>query len=147
MKRLIISIVIVLSISIFFTLGCNKLAIETALADFEDAVNNNSASDLEDVMSPDSNFYITGAFQQFLNDIFGGNTPVNYTNLDINVDGSNATVLPDATYAGFPNDVKFNMRKDESDSTFFSPSWKVYRYYDNDDFDLPVWQKLKVSSK
>ena len=46
MKRLIISIVIVLSISIFFTFGCNKLAIETTIADFETAVNDDNVNDI-----------------------------------------------------------------------------------------------------
>ena len=149
MKRLIISIVIVLSISIFFTLGCNKLAIETTIADFEDAVNDNNVNDIENIMSPDSNFSEAGTFQAFL-DYFIGLRLVNYTNLDIDIDGSNSRVLSDGTYVGLAVDVKFRMRKDESDSTFFSPSWKVYQYYDYGAFTEPddaVWQKLKVSSK
>ena len=151
MKRLIISIVIVLSISIFFTLGCNKLAIETTIADFETAVNDDNVNDIEDIMSPDSNMYQVGTFQGFL-DFFIGSRDVNYTNLDIDIDGSNSRVLADGTYNDglTPVDVKFRMRKDESDSTFFSPSWKVYQYYDWGNFTEPddaVWQKLKVSSK
>ena len=100
-------------------------------------------------LSPDSNFSEAGTFQAFL-DYFIGLRLVNYTNLDIDIDGSNSRVLSDGTYVGLAVDVKFRMRKDESDSTFFSPSWKVYQYYDWGNFTEPddaVWQKLKVSSK
>lgn len=149
MKRLIISIVIVLSISIFFTFGCDKLAIETAIADFESAVNDNNITDFKAVLSSESDFYITETWGDFLN-YFSDFDPVNYTNLDIDIDGSNSRVLSDGTYVGLAVDVKFRMRKDESDSTFFVPSWKVYQYYDYGAFTEPddaVWQKLKVSSK
>ena len=144
MKRLIIVGIILISIIIFAS--CDRIAIEDAVTTFENAVNDNSSTDMKNILSPDSQFYITAGWDAFLA-YFGGFTPVDYTNLDINIDSDNARVITDATYNEVPvsGGVKFRMRKDDSDSTFFKPSWKVYQYYDNgafvEDTDA-IWKKL-----
>jgi hypothetical protein len=144
MKRLIIIGIIAISFIIFAS--CDQMAIEDAINTFEDAVNDNSSTDMKNILSPDSQFYILGDWDVFLA-YFGGQRPVEYTNLDINQDGENARVLTDATYNAVPvtGGVKFRMRKDNSESTFFSPSWKVYQYYDFGNFvedTDAVWKKV-----
>ena len=144
MKRLIITGIIAISILIFAS--CDQMAIEDAINTFEDAVNDDSSSDMENILSPDSQQYILSDWDTFL-DYFDDQRPVDYTNLDINLDGENARVLTDATYSEVPvlGGVKFRMRKDQADSTFFMPSWKVYQYYDNGNFAEDtdaIWKKL-----
>jgi hypothetical protein len=147
MKRLIIIGIIVISFIIFAS--CDQMAIEDAIQTFEDAVNSNSDNEMKNILSPDSQQYIIGAWDIFQN-YFDGQRDVNYTNLEINmIDGENARVFTDATYSDIvpvPGGVKFRMRKDESDSTFFMPSWKVYQYYDNGNFvedTDAIWKKLR----
>ncbi len=144
MKRLIVSGIIAISILIF--MSCDQMAIEDAITSFESAVNDDSSADMENILSPDSEFYITEEWGAFL-DYFDGFRPVDYTNVDVNLDGDNARVTTDATYSGIevPDGVKFRMKKDDSDSTFFQPSWKVYQYYDNGSFvedTDAIWKKL-----
>ncbi len=144
MKKLIISGILAISILIF--ISCDRMAIEDAITTFESAVNDDSSTDMENILSPDSEMYILADWNYVL-DHFDGFRPVDYTNLDINIDGKNARVITDSTYDDVPVDggVKFRMRKDESNSTFFQPSWKVFQYYEHGNFveDTDAfWKKL-----
>ncbi len=143
MKRYVFPVLIAVICSML-ALGCAKVAIESAISDFEDAVNNDSTSEIQDVMSPDSDFYVTATFSEFL-DYFDGFRDVAYSNLDIEIDGRDATVYSDGTYnsGATPVDVLFWMRREEAFFAFLFPDYKVYRYYDFGDFSTPVWQKLK----
>jgi hypothetical protein len=155
MKKLIISGIIAISILIFFS--CDQMAIKSTISDFENAINDTdfivginaeNEQDIEDTLSPDSEFYVTGTFSDLLNH-FDGFSPVAFSNLNIDVDGSNADVNSDADLAGIAEDAKFVMRK-ESDSTFFSPEWKIKQYWDTNNLsgDLEfVWKKLQSQKK
>ena len=144
MKKLIISGILAISILIF--ISCDRMAIEDAITTFESAVNDDSSTDMENILSPDSEMYILADWDTFLA-YFDSFRPVDYTNVDVNLDGDNARVTTDATYSEVevPDGVKFRMKKDDSDSTFFQPSWKVYQYYDYGNFEEDtdaVWKKL-----
>jgi uncharacterized membrane protein YvbJ len=144
MKRFAMVLAIAV-ISPVFISGCAKMAIEKTISEFEDAVNNEDQKKLKDVMSPDSDFYVTATFQEFL-DYFDDFRDVNYKNLDIEVDGRDAEVYSDATYNSGNTRVTvlFWMRREEALFAFLFPDFKVYRYYDNlGDFSVPIWQKLK----
>ncbi|MFW6139557.1 MAG: hypothetical protein ACOC7U_10365, partial [Spirochaetota bacterium] len=94
MKKLFI---LLIGFSFFVFMGCSKIAIENTISDFEDAVNKNSTNDIKEVLSTESEMYITTAFDQFLS-YFDDFRNVNYSNLDINVDGGDGEVYADATY-------------------------------------------------
>ncbi|KPJ88588.1 MAG: hypothetical protein AMS17_04855 [Spirochaetes bacterium DG_61] len=138
MRRLLVPLLILSTV--FISLGCAKTAIKNTISDFEDAINDEYAPDLLDTLSPDSDFILsdpdaTGFLFYFQS---SGYIPVNYRNLDISVDGGDADVFSDGTYAGAPTDVKFWMRKEGG---LFSADWRVFRYYDNGDFSTPVWRR------
>jgi hypothetical protein len=141
MKRILVAVIIMLSLIVI--IGCNKRAIEDAISKFEDAVNANNVTEIEDVLSPDSDFYITGQFQAFL-DEFSGFTPLDYSGLDIDVDGDDADVDADASFIGLPEEnALFVMKKDDGESNFFDPVWKVKEYWDTRTGTLEfVWKKL-----
>lgn len=147
-----ISAVCILFILSLLAFGCsNEKAIEETLEDWEDAINEDDADALWDTVSPDSNFYDTQTSQQLL-DYFDGFTPVKYSDEDIDIDKPYADVLADATYAGVPvtgddGSVMFVMKKEEGFFSFLNPDWRVYKYYDNGEFDDPVWQKLQRMTK
>ncbi len=155
MNKLIISGIIALSILIF--ISCNQMAIESTISDFETAINDtdfaagitpNNTQDIKDTLSPDSEFYVTETFNALLLH-FDGFDPVGYSNLNIDVDGSNADVTADADLAGIPEDAKFVMRKDSA-STFFSPEWKIKQYWDTNNVSENlefVWKKLGGQKK
>ena len=148
MKKILILLIIITSIFLF---GCSKAAIENTINKFQDAVNNGDADALENVMSPDSDFYKTYTFDSFISDNFSGFTPLEYKNLDINIDSSSADVNADAYYLTDPlnpvkDDVLFVMRKVDNFFSFIFPEWKVYQYYDGGNFNRPndaVWRKIK----
>jgi len=149
MKRtgLIISIIVSL-FSAAILLGCADAAVETAISDFKNAVNANSASQIKNALSPESDYYITGEFQAFLDDNFSGFIPVNYSNYTINVSGENADAYASATYATLPVDggVWFWFRRENTFLGFLFPSYKVYRYYDSHDngsWSTPDWRKIQ----
>jgi uncharacterized membrane protein YvbJ len=132
MKRPLIAMVVLVSIAFLF-FGCsNEKAIETTIGDFEAAVNNNSVGDIKDTLSPDSDFYITQTFQNFL-DYFKDQRNVNYPNPDITVNGDNGDALCDATYdsGSLPVNVQFVMKKEKGFFSFLFPSWKVLEYWDD----------------
>ena len=146
MKKLFIP-VIMLTLIIFFIFGCpaeeKERTIKEAISDFQKAVNANDVKEIEDVLSPDSDFYITRTFKEFL-DLFDDFRDVEYTNLSItkNPDGT-ADVIPTATYDNglLPVNVLFVMKKESS-----SPDdWKVLQYWDDADgsFDF-LWKKLQL---
>jgi ketosteroid isomerase-like protein len=148
MKRLLAP-AILLSPILLFTFGCpveEKIrTIEQAVADFEKAVNSDNVKELQDVLSPESDFFITKTFQAFL-DYFDGQTDVSYTNLVITVNGDTADVTPTATYNNGLSDVTvlFVMKKESSDPD----NWKVLQYYDDADgtFDF-IWKKLQIQTR
>lgn len=146
MKRFGIVLAVAVLSSVFIS-GCAKMAIEKTISEFEDAVNKEDAEALEDIMSPDSDFYVTATFDTFL-DYFDGFRDVKYNNLNIDVDGRDAEVYADGTYnlgeqGEITEGVLFWMRREEALLAFIFPDYKVYRYYDLDNFSDPVWQKLK----
>jgi hypothetical protein len=139
MNRLLMLVVVLFCIALL-SFGCsNENAIEKTIGDFESAVNDKDAGNLEDTLSPDSEFYITKTAEELLNDYFNSFSPVHYSNFDISVDGSNGDVLLDAIYDDGGNDtpvnVQFVMRRDKGFFSFLFPSWKVLQYWD--DFQHP----------
>lgn len=143
MKRIPVIAIILISIILF---GCsNEKAIEIVISDFEDAVNDSSESKIQDILSPESDFYITGAFTEFLAN-FDGFRPVNYSNLSISVNGSDADVDADVSYSEIPEQAKFVMKKEETFLSIFIPDWKVKQYWDtnNPSGNLEyVWMRIK----
>jgi hypothetical protein len=148
MKRLFAPAILLTSI-LFFTFGCpvpEKIrTIEQAVSDFQTAVNTNNAKEIEDVLSPESQFYITGLFQGFL-DYFIGLRDVDYTNLSITMNPDDtADVTPTATYVSgsSPVTVLFVMKKESSNPD----NWKVLQYWDDADpingFG-PIWQIIQM---
>ncbi len=150
MKKYTIAIIIIVIAGLFISCSQEDAIEETILA-FENAVNLSetdldvAANDLEGIMSPDSDFYVTTTFADFLFDNFDQLWSVNYTNLDITADGRDGDVYSDATYlAGtIPDDVWFWMRREKGFFAFLNPDWRVFRYYNGGDYTIPVWQKLK----
>jgi hypothetical protein len=126
-------------------LGCANAAVESAISNFQNAINNNSPSQLKNALSPDSDYYITQGWDWLLTDVFGGNTPVYYSNYTITVSGENADSYANATYAGLPVDggVWFWFRRENTFLAFLFPSYKVYRYYQEGDWSTPVWRKTE----
>jgi uncharacterized membrane protein YvbJ len=148
MKRsphsLLIILIISLLVTSFILLGCANAAVETAISDFKNAVNNDSVSEIQNALSPASSFYITQEFETFL-DYFDGNRPVEYSNYTITAEGANADAYANSTYSGVTvsGGVWFWFRREETFLSFLFPSYKVYRYYDNGDWNNPVWKKLQ----
>jgi len=138
MRRSLVPVFIV--ITMLFFIGCAKTAIKSTISDFEDAINDESASDLKETLSPDSDYIVSDPTAAEFLDYFQSNfyIPVNYSNLDIDVGGGDADVFSDGTYDGTPTEVKFWMRRE---GWFLSSDWRVYRYYDFGDFSNPVWRK------
>ena len=145
---LLLILILIMSVALF---GCSKVIIEDTIKDWENAINNNDPDALEKTISPDSDFYVTYTVNYLVgptNSYFYGFIPVNYYNLDINIDNSYANVYADATYKGakVPGGVLFKMKKKEALLSFIFPEWKVYQYYDNGEFSSPddaVWRKIK----
>lgn len=152
MKRIILfALIISLIIISIFILGCAQAAVETAITDFKTAVNNDSVSGIQNALSPESDFYITATFIEFL-DHFDGNRNVHYSNLQTTIEGANANASADATYKyGDPNaisdEVLFWFKRQNTLFAFLFPDYKVYRYYDSADFSVPVWRKIQKKNK
>jgi hypothetical protein len=153
MKKLLIPAVVLFSITFIF-LGCsNEKAIEKIIGEFEDAVNSNNLGDFQDTISPDSEFYITGLFSNFLGH-FDGQRNVDYPGLDISIDGDTADALSNATFVNgtFPIFVKFVTRKEGGFFSFLNPNWKILQYWEDTDdsgtFDESlnesVWKRLSL---
>ncbi len=148
MKRIILftSIISLMIISIFI-LGCAQAAVESAITDFKNAVNNDSVSEIQSALSPESDFYITATFSEFL-DHFDGNRNVHYSNLQSTIEGANANTYANATYkygdpGAISDDVWFWLKRQNTLFAFLFPDYKVYRYYDSADFTDPVWRKIQ----
>jgi hypothetical protein len=144
MKKIMVFPALVLILA--FAIGCAESSIEKLISDFDDAVNNDSDSEIQDVLSEDSDFYITGAFSTFL-DNFDGDRDIAHSNFDMDIAGTRATVYSDVTYNGgaisVPDSVMFWMKRDSGFLSFIFGSWKVFRYYDNSDFTIPLWRKIQ----
>lgn len=143
MKKITLLILTVV-ITIIPLLGCTQYYIEKTIDDWEKAINDSDADALENLLSPDSDFWVTGTFQEFL-DYFEGNKPVHYSNLDISVNNPYADVYANATYKGVEVDggVWFVLKKEEALLSFLFPDWRIYQYYDFGDWSNPVWRKLQ----
>jgi len=146
MKRYILPVLILIIFSML-TFGCTKAAIENAVQDFEDAVNEDDFNALDDVISDDSQMRDIGETGIYgLLDYFDDFRRVKYRNLDIEVDGSNADVNANATYIGFDQNILFKMKRDEAFFAFLFPDWKVKEYWDNNNEKeelTMIWQKIK----
>jgi len=139
MRRSLVPVLIV--ITILFFIGCAKTAIKSTISDFEDAINDESASDLKETLSPDSDFIVSDPTAAEFLDYFQSSSyiPVNYSTLDIDVGGGDADVFSDVNYNGLPAEAKFWMRRE---GWFLSSDWRVYRYYDDIvDITEPIWRK------
>jgi uncharacterized membrane protein YvbJ len=133
---------LILVIALLFA-GCAKAQIENAIQDFEDSVNDSDLNAFENLISVQSDFYITGPvtipeFHQYLVD----NSSIDYLDLDIDVNGSSARVYTNASYNNdsYTVAVKFIMNKDGGSD------WRVKEYWDanNPQDDLVVfWQNIK----
>ena len=141
---LIVSIAVSL-LSAVILLGCADAAVKTAISDFKDAVNANSVSQIKSALSPESDFYITGEFQTFLDYFEGAGRPVAYSGYTINVSGENADAYASATYdsVAVGGGVWFWFRREDTFLGFLFPSYKVYRYYDYGNWSDPVWRKIQ----
>ncbi len=142
MRKYLIALILIVVAGLF--ISCAQGKIEDTIAAFETAVNADSTDDIQDVLSPDSNFYITGEFATFL-DYFDGFRNVHYSNLDISTSGEDADVYSDGTYnnGSTPTEILFVMKREGGFLSALFGEWDVLRYYDFNDFNNPVWQKLK----
>ncbi len=144
MKRFFFPVLIFITFSLLL-FGCQKAAIENAIDDFENAVNSDDANALDSVISSDSEFRITGTFENFL-DYFDAFRPVSYSGISIEQDGSDATVDADADYHGTAIKAQFIMKRDEAFFAFLFPDWKVKEYWDTNNTNnelVAVWLKIK----
>ena len=144
-KYMVLLLIVLLSFLLF---GCSKLVIEDTIRKFQDAINNEDAEALKEVMSPDSDFYKTTTFEEFIEDNFSQKIPVEYKNLDIDINDNLADVYADEyslANTDHPeiNEVLFVMRKVDNFFSFIFPEWKVYRFYNEGDFNNPVWKRVK----
>jgi hypothetical protein len=144
MKKLMVFPAVVLIL--LFVLGCAESSIEKLISDFDDAVNNDSESQIRDVLSEDSDWYIIGDFSTFL-DNFDGDRDIAHSNFDMDIAGTRATVYSDVTYSGgaisASDSVMFWTKRDSGFLSFIFGDWKVLRYYDNYDFSDPLWRKIQ----
>lgn len=138
---LLLILILIMSVALF---GCSKVIIEDTIDKFQKAVNNNDVDALNEVMSPDSDFDTVAEYETFLQ-FFDGFTPLEYKNLDININGNMADVNADAYYRNTPDpdSVLFVMKKVDNFFSFIFPDWRILRYYAWDDFNEPVWRKIK----
>lgn len=149
MKRIIIPVLILFSVLLF---SCAEMAIENTISDFEAAVNIENISDIKETLSTESEMYLGDTeFQVFL-DYFDIHRIVHYSSLDIAIDSRDADVYSDGTYNNgeTPTYVWFWMRREEAIFAFISQDWRVYRYYDFDDFTVDideVWRKINTQSE
>jgi len=150
MKRIIIPVLILFSVLLF---SCAEMAIENTISDFANAVNSGDANDLKETLSTESEMYRGDPeFQWFFGYFYPDNIDVHYSSLDISIDGRDADVDSDGTYENGMNStaVRFWMRREEAIFAFISQDWRVYRYYDDDNFivDLDeVWKKINTQSE
>jgi len=147
MKKIMVFPALVLILA--FVIGCAESSIEKLISDFDDAVNNQSESQIRDVLSEDSDFYITGAFSTFLANFGTSERDLAHSNFDMDIAGTRATVYSDVTYdmdatpIPVPDSVMFWMKRDSGFLSFIFGSWKVLRYYDGGDFSNPLWRKIQ----
>ncbi len=146
MKRFIFPVLILITFSLLL-FGCQKAAIENAVDDFENAVNNNDVTALDSVISSDSKFRDLGqsGLDEFMK-YFDGFRPVSYSGINIEQDGPDATVDADASYNGTAQSVEFIMKRDEAFFAFLFPDWKIKEYWDDNNPDSTlefIWQKIK----
>lgn len=149
MKRPLMPAILLFAISLLF-FGCsNEMMIEKTIDDWTGAINNNDVEAMEDVLSPDSDYYITLTANYLVGDplddpYFEDFTPVSYALGSIDIDVPYADVPATATYVGVPNNAMFVMKREPGFLSFLFPDWKVYRYFDNGDFTTAVWRKPKM---
>lgn len=147
MKRtlLILSLIITV-ITAGVLLGCANAAVESAISDFKNAINHNDPNQLKNALSPESDMYSAGGWEELLTDYFTEeNRPVAYSGYTINVSGADADAYASATYQSVPvgDGVWFWFKRENTFLAFLFPSYKVYRYYDYGDWSNPVWKKIQ----
>ena len=144
MKKILIfaTLLLIMSIALF---GCSKIIIEDTINKFQDAINNEDIDALKNIMSPDSDMSTVAGYED-IKVYFDGFIPLEYSNLDIDLNGNTADVNTDANYYNTPKTIQvlFVMKKTNNFFSFMFPEWKVYQYYDSlSGFDSPVWRKIK----
>lgn len=131
---------LMLVIALLFA-GCAKAQIENAIQDFEDAVNEDDTDALVGILADASLFKVGDPTFNInaLLDHFDGFRPVTYSNLDIDVNGTEADVNADASLSGISEDALFIMLKEGGD-------WKVREYWDTNNVggNLEfIWHKIQ----
>ena len=135
--------VFIIVIVFFFSCSAEK-AIEQTIQDFEDAANNNDLDAMEATLSSHSEWDITQLQSLVLNHLYPTYTPLEYTDLTIDVDKPHADVESTALYKSTaPTTAWFVMREEEKFFSFLFPDWRIKEFYDLDDNATPVWKKLK----
>ncbi len=138
----------ILLIAMFALFGCSEYIIEGTIKKFQDAINDEDPEALKEVLSPDSEFYVTGEFSTFISDNFSDKIPIEYKNLDIDINDNYADVYADEYYninepTPLKDDALFVMKKVNNFFSFIFPDWKIYKFYNEGDFENPVWKKIK----
>ena len=133
----------IIVILFFFSCSAEK-AIKEVIQDFEDAANNNDLDAMEATLSPQSQWDITQLQTLVLGHLNPTYTPLEYTDLSIDVDKPDANVESTALYKSTaPTTAWFIMREEEKFFSFLFPDWRIKEFYDLDDDINPVWKKLK----
>jgi len=108
----------------------NEKSIEGAIIGFENAINNDDVNSIQNILSPESQFYITGTFDAFL-DYFDGFRPITFSNFDVTVDDLEAEVYADINFTGsIDEETYLVMRKDSVYKGLLFPEWQVKEYWD-----------------
>jgi len=122
----------------------NDKAIEKTISDFEEAANNNDLDAMKDTISPHSDWDVTRLQVEIMNHLYPNYTPLDFTNLIIDVDSPYADVESTALYRNTdPTTAWFVMRKEEKFLSFLFPDWKIKEFYDLDKPNDPIWKKIK----
>lgn len=135
--------VFIIVVLFFFSCSAEK-AIEQTIQDFEDAANDGDIDALKDTLSSHSEWDITGLQAEVLNTHLSGYTPLEYTDLTIEVDKPHADVESTALYLNTaPTTAWFIMREEDKFFSFLFPDWRIKEFYDLDNPVDAIWKKLK----
>jgi hypothetical protein len=125
MKKSIIMIIVSLILIATFMSCTIQRSIEQTINDFASAATNYDFDLMSDVLSEESDLWAGRPTTIYaLLDYFVGQTPVSFSNLDVDSSGNDGTVYADAQYGIVTyENVMFVMRKHDE-------VWKIKEYYD-----------------